>query len=97
MPLTVAVGRSAGCPMRRAVRRPGCLAVPRPRRDRSRSSPTAGRPLLSATRPPARWSKRIRSTGPTCEKSACLHFPRQIAALKHLHTIDPKRTIRRQA
>jgi len=66
VPLTVAVGRSAGCPMRHAVRRPGCLAVSRPRRDRSRSSPTAGRPLLSATRPPARWSKRIRSTGPTC-------------------------------
>ncbi|OXJ30446.1 hypothetical protein CFB82_27725 [Burkholderia sp. HI2714] len=55
------------------------------------------RPLLPAVRCRTRWSKRIRSTGPTCEKSACLHFPRQIAALKHLHTIDPKRTIRRQA
>ncbi|RQT03763.1 hypothetical protein DF044_35210 [Burkholderia contaminans] len=57
----------------------------------------ATRHRLPAIRPPTRWSKRIRSTGPTCEKSACLHFPRQIAALKHLHTIDPKRTIRRQA
>ncbi|NTZ87750.1 hypothetical protein FCJ61_33355 [Burkholderia metallica] len=60
-----------------------------------------GRPALPvAWRParrPARWSKRIRPTGPTCGKSACLHFPRQIAAWKHLHTIDPKRTIRRQA
>ncbi|WP_243870864.1 hypothetical protein, partial [Burkholderia cepacia] len=58
-------------------------------------------PAVARHSPPfgtlARWSKRIRPTGPTCQKTACLHFPRQIAALKHLHTIDPKRTIRRQA
>ncbi|OXI18221.1 hypothetical protein CFB43_26825 [Burkholderia sp. AU15512] len=54
-------------------------------------------PAAARRSPPPCWSKRIRPTGPTCDKSACLHFPRQIAALKHLHTIDPKRTIRRQA
>ncbi|PRF95380.1 hypothetical protein C6Q19_03520 [Burkholderia cenocepacia] len=61
----------------------------------------AGAPAASRSRwpdcRPRCWSKRIRPTGPTCGKSACLHFPRQIAAWKHLHTIDPKRTIRRQA
>ncbi|RQT17777.1 hypothetical protein DF051_09850 [Burkholderia contaminans] len=54
-------------------------------------------PAAARRSPSPRWSKRIRPTGPTCDKSACLHFPRQIAAWKHLHTIDPKRTIRRQA
>ncbi|PRG27764.1 hypothetical protein C6Q35_01385 [Burkholderia multivorans] len=57
----------------------------------------AVRAALAAPARAARWSKRIRPTGPTCEKTACLHFPRQIAALKHLRWIDPKRTIRRQA
>ncbi|RAA24954.1 hypothetical protein DN523_01340 [Burkholderia multivorans] len=57
----------------------------------------ASRAARASSTRPARWSKRIRPTGPTCEKSACLHFPRQIAALKHLRWIDPKRTIRRQA
>ncbi|PRE09691.1 hypothetical protein C6P92_24860 [Burkholderia multivorans] len=57
----------------------------------------ASRAALAAPARAARWSKRIRPTGPTCEKTACLHFPRQIAALKHLRWIDPKRTIRRQA
>ncbi|RQT42642.1 hypothetical protein DF050_37160 [Burkholderia cepacia] len=73
-------------------------------RGRARAATAAARPRSPAIHrhsPPfgtlARWSKRIRPTGPTCQKTACLHFPRQIAALKHLHTIDPKRTIRRQA
>ncbi|AYY57191.1 hypothetical protein EGY20_05135 [Burkholderia multivorans] len=78
-------------------------------RDRRARSPcaTARAPQAAASRAAraasaaparsARWSKRIRPTGPTCEKTACLHFPRQIAALKHLRWIDPKRTIRRQA
>ncbi|RBB34949.1 hypothetical protein DF038_04940 [Burkholderia cepacia] len=71
---------------------------------RARAATAAARPRSPAIprhSPPfdtlTRWSKRIRPTGPTCQKTACLHFPRQIAALKHLHTIDPKRTIRRQA
>ncbi|MBA9896919.1 hypothetical protein D7207_05225 [Burkholderia cepacia] len=80
--------------MLRAVRAPDCPGES-PRRDCRRP------PAVARHSPPfdtlTRWSKRIRPTGPTCQKTACLHFPRQIAALKHLHTIDPKRTIRRQA
>ncbi|OXI95897.1 hypothetical protein CFB41_22505 [Burkholderia sp. AU33803] len=80
---------------RSASRSPGGVASTPPILCDRRRAPVAG--CYQPFDAPTRWSKRIRPTGPTCDKSACLHFPRQIAALKHLHTIDPKRTIRRQA
>ncbi|KAB1589067.1 hypothetical protein C5O75_025980 [Burkholderia cepacia] len=90
-PLVVAASRSSDAACRsgsRLSRGEPAPRLPPPAGDRRHSPPFDTL---------ARWSKRIRPTGPTCQKTACLHFPRQIAALKHLHTIDPKRTIRRQA